>query len=96
MPLSYLVFEASDDGEGLGTWEAVASVRRTEQGRLWAEVQAFLAEAEAHAPGPRGPVDEGGTWDVDQHTSDEDGWFTLTLTLTGPWEWGEALLARFD
>lgn len=96
MSLSYLVFDASDDGEGLGTWEAVASVRQADQARLWAEVQQLVAEAEAQAPGPKGPLDEGGVWDVDQHTVDEAGWLTLTLTLTGPWEWGEALLARFD
>ncbi len=96
MSLSYLVFDASDDGEGLGTWEAVASVRQADQARMWAEVQQLVAEAEAQAPGPKGPLDEGGVWDVDQHTVDEAGWLTLTLTLTGPWEWGEALLARFD
>jgi hypothetical protein len=96
MPLNYLAFEASDDGDGLGTWEALASVRPADQARLWAEAQAFLAQAEALAPGPRGPLDEGGVWDVDQHSTDDGGWVTLTLTLTGPWEWGEALLARFD
>jgi hypothetical protein len=26
--------------------------------------------------------------------AEEGGWTTVTLTLTGPWAWGEALLAR--
>ncbi len=93
MSLHYLIFDASDDGEGTGSWEAMASVRAADVPAVLAEVQAVLAAAERHAPGPRGPLDEDGVWDaaLDQH-SDGD-WTTVTLTITGPWEWGEALLA---
>ena len=73
MPLRYLVFDASDDGEGNGSWEA---------------------RAEAQSLGARGPLNEGGVWDADQHTQTDDEWTTVTLTIVGPWAWGEALLAE--
>lgn len=92
-PLQYLLFDASDDGEGNGTWEAMASVRPADLPALRAEVQAVLRWAEHHSPGPRGPLDEGGLWDADEHQHTDGGWVTVTLTLTGPWAWGEALRA---
>src|SRR6476646_8591684 len=96
MPLHYLIFDASDDGEGHGSWEAMASVRAPQLPALQAELQSVLAWAESHAPGPRGTLDDGGVWDADVHTQtdDGDGWTTITLTLVGPWAWGEALLAQ--
>jgi hypothetical protein len=87
-PLDYLTFDASDDGEGTGTWDAMASVRA-------ADVPAVLAWATQHSPGPRGPLDEGGAWDADQQVQADGEWTTVTLTITGPWEWGEALVGRF-
>ncbi|WP_439520391.1 hypothetical protein [Hydrogenophaga sp.] len=94
--LQYLVFDASDDGESTGTWEAMASVRDAQLPEVMKEVQAVLLRAEAHAPGPRGPLEEGGAWDADQSVQVDGDWTTVTLTLTGPWEWGEALLAKLD
>ena len=97
MTLQYLIFDPSDDGEGTGTWDAMASVRAAQVPDVLAEVRAVLHWAEAHAPGPRGLLDEGGTWDADEQVQADaaDGWTTVTLTLTGPWEWGEALVAHF-
>ncbi|PXW99574.1 hypothetical protein C7444_101404 [Sphaerotilus hippei] len=95
MKLQYLIFEAGDDGEGHGTWDAVASVRAAQLPAVMAEVQAVRTWAERHSPGPRGPLDEDGTWDDDLLVQAEGDWTTVTLTLTGPWEWGEALVARF-
>ncbi len=92
MQLRYLIFDASDDGEGTGTWDAMASVRAADVPALLAEVQTVLATAERQAPGPRGPLDEGGVWDADVQRHSDGDWTTVTLTLTGPWEWGEALL----
>ncbi len=92
--MHYLIFDASDDGEGLGTWEAMASVRAADLAAVRAEVDAVAAAAEADSPGPRGPLDEGGAWDIDIQQTDDGGWITLTVTLAGPWDWGEALLAR--
>lgn len=92
MALQYLIFDASDDGEGQGSWEAMASVRAGDLPALRQELQAVLAMAERQSPGPRGPAEEGGCWDADVHEQHEGDWTTLTLTLTGPWAWGEALL----
>lgn len=96
MSLDYLIFDASDDGEGTGTWEAMASVRAAQLPQVLAEVQAVLDWASAHRPGPRGPLDEGGLWDADQQLQPDGDRTVVTLTLTGPWAWGEALLAHFD
>lgn len=95
MTLHYLIFDASDDGEGTGSWEAMASVRSPELDAVLAEVQAVLTAAERRAPGPRGSLDEGGTWDADLQQHHDGEWTSVSLTLTGPWAWGEELLARF-
>lgn len=93
--LQYWNFEASDDGEGTGTWEAMASVLPGQLAAALDEAQAVLDWAEAHSPGPRGPLDEGGRWDADLHQSPDGDWLCLSLTLTGPWAWGEALQGHF-
>lgn len=95
MPLQYLIFDASDDGQGNGSWEAMASVRAHQQAALQAEVDTLLAWIDTHSPGPRGPLDEGGVWDMDEHRQTDGEWTTLTLTLVGPWAWGETLWAHF-
>jgi hypothetical protein len=96
MALQFLIFDASDDGEGTGTWEAMASVRASDWAGLMAEVQAVLASALANQPGPRGPLDGAGVWDADEQSTRDGEWTTITLTLTGPWAWGEALLGEFE
>lgn len=92
MPLQFLIFDASDDGDGTGTWEAMASVRASEVPAVMAEVQAVVACAHTSAPGPRGPLDDGGAWDADEQVSSDGDWTRITLTLTGPWAWGEVLM----
>ena len=96
MPPQYLIFDASDNGGGTGSWEAMACVRSAQLPAVLAEVQCVLAWAEKHSPGQRGPLDDGGTWDADQQVQTDSDWTTVTLTLTGPWEWGEELLARLS
>lgn len=95
MSLHYLLFDPTDNTDGTGTWDAMASVRASQLSAVRAEVQAVLDWAETHAPGPRGPLDEGGTWDVDEQVQVAGEWTTVTLTFTGPWAWGEALVAHF-
>ncbi len=95
MQLQYLLFDASDDGEGTGTWDAMASVRAAQLPEVMNEVQAVLAWAERHSPGPRAPLDDGGVWDADHLVQTEVDWTTVTLTITGPWAWGESLVAAF-
>jgi hypothetical protein len=97
MQLQYLIFDASDDGEGNGSWEAMASVSPDELSAVMAEVRAVEAAAHADAPGPRGALDDGGVWDLDIQTRpDGDERVSVTLTLTGPWDWGEALIGRIS
>ena len=96
MALSYLIFDTGDDGEGTGTWEAMASVRGGDLAAVLAEVQAVMAQAGADSPGPQGPLDEGATWDAEQQVMTDGDWTTVTLTITGPWGWGEALVARLS
>jgi hypothetical protein len=94
--LQFLMFDACDDGEGTGAWEAVVSVRGADLGAVMAEIGVVLQHAERDAPGPRGPLDEGGTWDADTQVRQDGDWTEVTLTLTGPWVWGEALTAGFS
>ena len=96
--MTFLIFDASDDGQGQGTWEAMASVRAERLPQLMAEAHAALALAERRAPGPRGPLEEGGVWDAELHrpAPDAGGWTCVTLSLTGPWAWGEALVAELS
>ncbi len=96
MSMSYFVFDASDDHHGQGTWEAVASVRVSQLAEAQEEAQHIMAAVQADAPGPRGPSDEGGTWDIDLHIENEGEWTSLYLTITGPWPWGEALMGRLE
>ncbi len=94
--MRYLEFAASDDGAGRGSWEAMASVRgAAEREAALIEAEGLLAAAEHEAPGPRGPEEDGGLWDALLTEQVEDGgWVLITLTLTGPWDWGESLLRR--
>ena len=97
MHLQYLIFDASDDGEGNGSWEAMASVPPDELSAVMAEVRSVEAAARSDAPGPRGALDDGGVWDLDVQTlPDGDERVSVTLTLTGPWAWGEDLIGRLS
>jgi hypothetical protein len=94
--LRYLAFATSEDGLDRGSWQALASVRATDLDAARIEAEGLLAAAEHEAPGPRGPEEDGGLWDYDLHEQAEaGGWTTITLTLTGPWHWGESLRQRF-
>lgn len=95
MPLQFLIFDASDDGEGHGSWEAMASVRAPQVPAVLNEVQRVLAWAEANSPGPFRPLDDGGLWDADHHLQTVGDWVTVTFTFVGPWDWGQTLLAHF-
>jgi len=96
--MNFLIFDASDDGHGQSTWEAMASVQAERLPQLMAEVHAVLELAERRAPGPRGPMEEGGAWDAELQVQAQDaqGWTCVTLSLTGPWAWGEALVAELS
>lgn len=68
MTLQYLDFDYSEDDEGTGTWDAMASVAPGHLPALIGELEQVLAWAHQVFPGRRGPIDEGGDWDFDLQT----------------------------
>ncbi|CAM3449071.1 hypothetical protein [Polaromonas hydrogenivorans] len=67
MRLDYLAFDYSEDTEGTGVFEAVASVWPERVAAVHAEIVAVLDWAHQAFPGQRGAVGEGGEWDYDLH-----------------------------
>ena len=67
MPLHYLSFDFSEDTEGTGTFEAMASTWPEQVAAVQAEVVRVLRWAHQAFPNTRGPVTEGGDWDYDLH-----------------------------
>lgn len=65
MQLQYLDFDFSEDGEGTGTWDAMASVTPQQWPALLDEAARLLHWAHDTFAGQRGPVEEGGAWDFD-------------------------------
>ncbi len=65
MSLQYLDFEYSDDTEGVGTWDAMASVSPNQVTAVQSEVAQVLGWAFHAFPEGRGALDEGGEWDYD-------------------------------
>ena len=60
MPLNYLDFEYSEDADGNGTLDAMASVLPAQLPALQSEIAAVLAWAHAHWPGACAPLEDGG------------------------------------
>lgn len=65
MTLRYLDFDYSEDAEGTGTWDAMASVMPSYLPALLAELTQVLDWAHQSFPGQRGPIEEGCDWDYD-------------------------------
>ncbi len=65
MTLNYLDFDYSEDADGVGTLDAMASASPAQVPALHAEIVAVLAWAHQHWPGACGPVEEGGEWHYD-------------------------------
>ena len=88
MSLNYLDFDYSEDTEGIGVFDAMASVRPERLAAVHAEVAQVLEWAHAAFAGRRGPVEEGGEWDYDlQDVHDaqeaEAQRRTVTLSISG-------------
>ena len=66
MTLHYLVFDASDEDSGNGSFDAMAFAAADRVPALLAEIGRVLAWAH-RVFGPPGPLDEGGAWDFDLH-----------------------------
>lgn len=65
MNLNYLDFDYSEDAEGVGTFDAMASVSPAQVPALHAEISAVLAWAHQHWPDACGPSEDGGEWQYD-------------------------------
>jgi hypothetical protein len=79
MALDYLDFEYSEDDEGNGTWDAMASVAPARWPALLAEVQTVLHWASHSFRGQRAPLDDGGDWDFDLSAQDDDNGRALRI-----------------
>ncbi|MES2686216.1 MAG: hypothetical protein V4706_05295 [Pseudomonadota bacterium] len=64
MSLQFLEFDFSEDPEGGGTFDAMASVRQAQLAEVRAEIAEVLEWAESAFAGQRAPLDEGGEWDA--------------------------------
>ena len=65
MKLHYLEFDFSEDAQGHGSFDAMASVVPAQLPALQAEVLRVLAWAHRDFPGERGGLDDGGDWDYE-------------------------------
>ena len=65
MQLAYLDFDFSEDADGHGSFDAMASAALAQLPALQEEVQRVLHWAHNAFPGQRGAVDEGGDWDFE-------------------------------
>lgn len=65
MTLNYLDFDYSEDTEGVGVFEAMATVGPQQVEAVHAEIEQVLAWAHDAFRGRRGAVGDGGEWDYD-------------------------------
>jgi hypothetical protein len=65
MELNYLIFDHSEDTEGVHTFEAMASVGPAHWQAVQAEVAAVLDWAHRRFEGQRGAIDDGADWDFE-------------------------------
>ena len=94
--LRYLDFDYSEDTEGHGNFDAMATTAPAKTAEVLAEVAQVLAWAEAAFPDARGALDEGAAWDFDlQQTREAPDLDTVSFSLGGTAEFCAALRARF-
>lgn len=93
--LDYLLFEESEDTDGVHTFDAMASVQITQRAAVEAEVARVRAWCrERFTQGP-GPLEHGLDWDEDHHWQVEQAWHTVALTLTGTPAFAQAFRDAF-
>ncbi len=94
--MHYLNFELSESGEGIGTFEAMASTEAARHASVMAEVQEVLDWARQRFAHAHGPLDDGHDWDHElQVTHEEGGWIAVALTLRGSPRFVAEFLERF-
>ena len=72
-PLDYLIFDYSEDDDGNGTWDAMASVPQERLDALRQEAGLVLRLAQRDFKGRHAALDDGGDWDFDLQAQDENG-----------------------
>lgn len=96
--MRFLEFEYSEDPQGGGTFDAMASVRPGQVDAVRAEMAQVLDWAHAAFPGLQAPLEEGGEWDFDlqeQQDGSASPWHMLTLTVSGSPQFCIAFRQRF-
>lgn len=89
MQLAYLDFDRSEDADGQGTLDAMASVDAKRLPSLLAEIEAVMGWA-CRAFGAPAPLEEGGVWDYALEAADgEDAPLEVAVDLRA----GRVLLA---
>lgn len=98
MSLHFLDFDYTEDPEGGGSFDAMASVRQAQLSQVRAEVAMVLGWAETAFAGQRAPLDEGGEWDVDlqERVDGATPWHVLTLSVSGSAAFCAAFSQRFS
>lgn len=94
--MNYLIFDHSEDTEGIGTFEAMASVTADHLDAVHAEVASVLAWAFATFTDAHGPLEQGFEWDHDLQVLQESTTLhTVTLLLSGGTAFCRAFAERF-
>ena len=97
MTLEYLVFDFTEDTEGIGTFEAMASTAPADAAQVEAEIAQVLAWAEAMFPNGRGELSDGAEWDFDlQEPHEGEARRTFVVSISGTPDFCEALRERFQ
>lgn len=97
MTLQYLVFDFTEDTEGIGTFEAMASTTPADAAQVEAEIAQMLAWAEAMFPNSRGALSDGAEWDFDLQEPDEgEARRTFVVSISGTTVFCEALCEHFE
>ena len=98
MSLQFLDFDYSEDPDGGGSFDAMASVRPAQLDAVRAEVAEVLEWAATMFAGQRAPLDEGGEWDLDLQERVDGAsppWHVLTLSISGSPAFCAAFIQRF-
>jgi hypothetical protein len=94
--MRYLQFDASDNGDGVVTLEALAATAAGQHPAVLAEAQQVLDWAWRAFPHTHGPAEDGGDWDHDLQVNVEaDGWHAVTLTLSASQRFADEFLREF-
>jgi hypothetical protein len=71
MTLNYLDFDYSEDYDGVGTFDAMASATPSQWLALQAELVQVLSWCHAQFPEGPSPIEEGGDWQYDMQGAEE-------------------------